>query len=154
MFHSLIFEHGIVGGLIICGVLFVLSALCYGIYAVLIKPHLKTELPMNQVKLEDPEFVKKYVAYSANQVEARYLITPAFMERFKNIQTSFGTDRVKCSFYDDNLMFAISTRKNLFEIGNMFCNLNDPKQMETFFNEITSLFMFVDYFKLNETIGL
>ena len=109
---------------------------------------------MNEIKLEDPEFNKKYRAYSSDQVEGRYLITPAFMERFKNIQTAFGTDKVKCSFFDNNLMFAISTRKNLFEIGNLFCSLENPKQLETFFNELTSIFMLIDYFKLNEKTGL
>ena len=109
---------------------------------------------LNEIKLEDPEFNKKYRAYSSDQVEGRYLITPAFMERFKNIQTAFGTDKVKCSFFDNNLMFAISTRKNLFEIGNLFCSLENPKQLETFFNELTSIFMLIDYFKLNEKTGL
>ena len=104
--------------------------------------------------MEDPEFSKKYKAYSSDQIEGRYLITPAFMEQFKNIQTAFGTNKVKCSFYGNSLMFAISTNKNLFEIGNLFYNLNNPKQMEIFFNELTSIFMLVDYFKLNEKTGL
>ena len=112
------------------------------------------EINWQEIKLEDPEFNKKYRAYSGNQVEARYLITPAFMERFKNIQTSFGTDKVKCSFYQDNIMFAISTYKNLFEIGNMWISLDNPKQLEIFFNELSSIFMLVDYFKLSEKTGL
>ena len=109
---------------------------------------------LNEIKLEDPEFGKKYKAYSSDQVEGRYLITTAFMDRFKNIQTAFGTNKIKCSFYDSNLMFAISTNKNLFEIGNLFYSLENPKQLETFFNELTSIYMMVDYFKLNETTGL
>lgn len=109
---------------------------------------------LNEIKLEDPEFTKKYKAYSSDQVEGRYLITAAFMERFKNLQTSFGTKKAKCSFYGDDLMFAISTNKNLFEIGNLFFSLNNPKQMETFFEELTSIFMLVDYFKLDEKTGL
>lgn len=109
---------------------------------------------LNEVKLEDPEFSKKYKVYSSDQIESRYLVTPAFMERFKNIQTSFGTNNVKCSFYGDSLMFAISTNKNLFELGSLFCTLDDPKQLETFFNELTSIFLLVDYFKLNEESGL
>jgi hypothetical protein len=109
---------------------------------------------LNEIKLEDPEFSKRYKAYSSDQIEGRYLITPAFMERFKNIQTAFGSRMVKCSFYNDSLMFAISTNKNLFEIGNLFCSLENPKQLETFFNELTSIFMLVDYFKLDEKTGL
>ena len=106
------------------------------------------------MKLEDPDFGKSYKAYSTDQVQGRYLITTAFMERFKNLQTSFGTEKAKCSFYEDEFMFAISTRRNLFEIGNLFKSLDDPKQMETFFNELTSIFLLVDYFKLNQKTGL
>ncbi len=106
------------------------------------------------VKLEDPEFSKRYNVYSSDQVEARYLVTPAFMERFNNLQTAFGTNKVKCSFYNDSIMFAISTEKNLFEVGNLFCSLSNPKQMRTFFNELASILALVDYFKLNEETRL
>lgn len=51
-------------------------------------------------------------------------------------------------------MFAISTNKNLFEIGNLFKRLDDPKQMETFFNELASIMALVDLFKLDEKTGL
>lgn len=114
----------------------------------------KNEEILNEIKLEDPEFSTKYKAYSSDQVEGRYLITPAFMERFNNIETAFGTNKVKCSFHDNSLMFAISTNKNLFEIGNLFYSLENPKQLEVFFNELTSIFMLIDYFKLNEKTGL
>lgn len=109
---------------------------------------------LKEMKLEDPEFSKKYVAYSSNQVEGRYLITPAFMERFKNLQTAFGAKKAKCSFYGNNLMFAISTNKNLFEIGCLFRSLDNPKQMTEFFNEFSSIIALVDYFKLDEKTGL
>ena len=107
-----------------------------------------------EVKLEDSEFGKKYKAFSSDQIEGRYLITTAFMERFKNIQTSFKSTDVKCSFYGNSLMFAISTGKNLFEIGNLFTPLNSPKQLEKFFNELISILALIDYFKLDEKTGL
>ena len=117
-------------------------------------PKLTNKEYLNEIKLEDSEFSKKYKVYSSDQIEGRYLITPGFMERFKNMQTAFGTKNIKCSFYGDSLMFAISTRKNLFEIGNLFCSLENPKQLQTFFNELTSIFILIDYFKLNEETGL
>ncbi|PWL74515.1 hypothetical protein DBY21_09180 [Candidatus Gastranaerophilales bacterium] len=109
---------------------------------------------LNEIKLEDPEFNKKYKAYSSDEVEGRYLITTAFMERFKNLQTAFGAKNVKCSFYGDDIMFAISTRKNLFEIGNLFTPLNSPKQLEKAFEELSSILALIDYFKLDEKTGL
>ena len=114
----------------------------------------KNKEVLNEIKLEDPEFNKKYKAYSSDEVEGRYLITTAFMERFKNLQTAFGARGAKCSFYGESLMFAISTNKNLFEIGNLFTPLNSPKQLEVFFNELISILALIDYFKLDEKTGL
>lgn len=107
-----------------------------------------------KVQLEDINFDKKYTAYSSDQVEGRYLITTAFMERFKNLQYVFGTSKIKCSFYSDKLMFAISTKKNFFEIGNLFTPLTDYKTVEKFFDEIIAIFVIIDYLKLNQKIGL
>lgn len=109
---------------------------------------------LNEIKLEDPEFNKKYRAYSSDEVEGRYLITPAFMERFNNVKTAFGAKKIKCSFYDNDLMFAITSSKNLFEIGNLFQSLNNLKAMTVFFEELVSILLLVDYFKLDEKTGL
>lgn len=39
-----------------------------------------------EVKLEDVEFSKQFFVDSNDQVEARFLLTTAFMERFKKSQ--------------------------------------------------------------------
>ena len=109
---------------------------------------------LNEIKLEDPEFEKRYKAYSSDEIEGRYLITPTFMERFRTLHTSFGTNKAKCSFYGDRVMFAISTRKNLFEIGDLFTPLTNPKQINTFLSEISAIFDLIDYFKLDEKTGV
>lgn len=109
---------------------------------------------LKPIKLEDPVFSKKFNAYSSDEIEGRYLITTGFMERFINLNTAFGAKRAKCSFYGDNIMFAISTNRNLFEIGNLFTNTDDPKQMNKFFDEFESILLLVDYFKLYQRIGL
>ena len=106
-----------------------------------------------QIQLEDVKFAKKFKVFSEDEVEARYLVTTAFMERFLNLTTSFGAKKAKCAFFDDKVMFAISTRKNLFEFGSLFKSLDDPKNIE-FFNELMSILDMIDYFKLDEKIGL
>ncbi len=109
---------------------------------------------LNEIKLEDVEFNKHYKAFSSDEVEGRYLITTSFMERFKNLQTAFGAGKAKCSFYDRDIMFAISTRRNLFEIGNLFTPLTNPKHLTRLFNELSSILALIDYFKLDEKTGL
>lgn len=109
---------------------------------------------LNEIKLESPEFSKKYKVYSADQIEGRYLITPAFMVRLENLKTAFGAKNVKCSFNNNSLIFALSTPKNLFEIGDIFHSLENPKQMTVFFNELASILVLIDHFKLDERTGL
>lgn len=103
-----------------------------------------------RLKLEDIEFEKHYKIYSKNQIHGRYLVTPAFMERFKHIQTAFGSKNVKCSFYDKYIMFAVSTKSNAFEIGSLFCPITSKKNITKFIYEILSICHIIEYFKLNE----
>lgn len=104
------------------------------------------------LKLEDISFDKRFKVYSEDQIEGRYLVTPAFMDRLYNLQTAFGVDNIKCSFYDDKIMFAISTNKDLFELGNLYQPFG--KSVEEFYDEIASIYEMIDYFKLNERTGL
>jgi len=106
-----------------------------------------------KIKLEDPLFGRKFTVYSEDDIEARYLVTPAFMERFLKLTTSFGTKNAKCAFFDNKVMFAISTRRDLFEFGSLFKSLENPNNIG-FFNEIFSIFDMIDYFKLDEYTGL
>ena len=105
---------------------------------------------LDRVKLEDPRFEKNFEAYSSDQVEARYLLTTGFIERFQKLNTAFGTHKAKCSFFGNEIMFAISTKKNLFEIGSMFKSLNNPESINEFYNELSSIYQMIDYFKLDE----
>ena len=115
---------------------------------------IKYEQKLQNVKLEDLNFGKRFNVYSEDQIEARFLVTPAFMDRLQNLQTAFGTRNIKCSFFDDKIIFAISTSKDLFEIGNLFVPLTDKRQIETFYKELISIYNMIDYFKLTEKTGL
>lgn len=109
---------------------------------------------MQKAKMEDVEFEKLFNIQTKNQIEARYLITPAFMERFKNLETAFGTNKLKCSFFEDKVMFAISTNKDLFEFGSLYHSLKNSKAVENCYYQIKSIQDMVEHFKLNEKTGL
>lgn len=109
---------------------------------------------MQEIKLEYSVFDKKFTAYSSDQIEGRYLITSSFMERLVHLQKIFGTKKIKCSFVDDIIIFAIPTYRNVFEIGSIFKPLTKIETMEHFFNEITAIYLLIDHFKLNEKTGL
>lgn len=112
---------------------------------------------MQTVKLESVNFDKRFNVFSKNQVEARYLLTPTFIEKFTRLYTAFGTNKAKCSFYkdfsgNDRIMFAISTWKDLFEPGNLFTPVNEPKYL--FLSDFTSIFNMIEFFKLDEKTKL
>ncbi len=107
-----------------------------------------------KVKLEDVIFDKDYNVASEDQVEARYLITPSFMERFKNLKKAYNSKYVKCALFDNQIMFAISTNKDLFEIGSLFHPLTDSRQIDGFFDEIIAILDIIEEFKLDENTGL
>lgn len=66
------------------------------------------------VKLEDVEFAKYFVVYSEDQVEARYLISTAMMQRVLDYRKRWGKD-IYFSLVDSKLYLAISQNKNQFE---------------------------------------
>jgi len=108
----------------------------------------------SSAKLEDISFNNRFVVKTEDQVEGRYLVTPAFMERLMGIQTAFGTKNIKCAFFDDKILFAIETNKDLFEICSFFQKMGDPKIIQNFYDEIVSIQNMIDHFKLNEKTGL
>lgn len=114
--------------------------------------------PKNQMmsmNLEDPDFNKKYIVTTEDQIEGRYLITTGFMDRFKNLQTAFGTKNIKCAFFDNKIMFALHTNKDFFELsGGLFHSLKHPKRVKSFYEETTAIYDIIDYFKLDEKTGL
>ena len=77
-----------------------------------------------------------------------------YANQYPDVKAAFGTNKIKCSFVDDNIMFAISTNRNVFEIGSIFKSLTKPEIMERFFNELISIYLMIDYFKLNEQTKL
>lgn len=108
----------------------------------------------DKVALEDPEFEKLYDVHSTDQIEARYIITPSFMERYKELAKVFKTKDIQCSFDNQKVLFAINTGKDMFSLGSLFKSIQDKQQYEELFNQITSIFSMIDLLKLNMKIGL
>ena len=116
--------------------------------------HLNIPRKLKRTKLEDVEFEKRFNVFTDDEVEARYLITPSFMERLNEMKVAFKANSVSCAFYEKSLLIALSTGKDLFSIGSLFKRIDDPKQFFTMFEEILSIIKLIDHFKLNQKIGL
>ena len=116
--------------------------------------HASPAANLKHTTLEDVVFEKKFDVFTDDEVEARYLITPSFMERLNNMKTAFSADRVSCAFYDKYLLVGLHTSKDLFSICSLKEPVNDGKQFFTMFEEILSIIKLIDHFKLNQKIGL
>ena len=101
-----------------------------------------------RVKLEDPRFEKRFEVWGTDQVEARYLLTPTFMERVVDLAESMGEKRVELCFNGNRLLISVHVSKDHFEGGGMFTSVTDNRRIEGLVNEICKIFDIIDSLKL------
>lgn len=125
------------------------------------------------VKLEDPTFEKQFEVYSDDQVEARYLLTPAFMTRLMQLSEALGTDDLEAAFFGKQLMIKLPTPKarsgttlslgnfnmqlgggGLFEPGSIFTSAHKISDLNRIVEEFKSILSIVDILKLHESTRL
>lgn len=82
-----IFRHGYSNLKLFIAIAFIVISLIFTLY---LRAY---EEPLHKVILEDPKFNRRFNVYSSNQVEARYLVTPLFMELLNNLNASFGVKK-------------------------------------------------------------
>ena len=114
-----------------------------------------------KVEFEYEKFNKKYNVYvqktqmeAGGQIEARYLLNTAFMERFMQISTSFKIDNMQCSIFGDSILILLSTNKDLFEMNHLLKKVDDINQYKTLFDEFASVLSFIDVLNLSSRTGL
>jgi hypothetical protein len=66
------------------------------------------------VQLENTAFNNEFVTYSRNQIEARYILTPAMMERILNLNTK-SAETISLSFINSKMYIAFPLGTNYFE---------------------------------------
>ncbi|MBL4539273.1 MAG: DUF3137 domain-containing protein [Oceanicaulis sp.] len=101
---------------------------------------------LERVGLVDPTFEKAFEVYGTDQVMARYLLTPSFMERLLKLETELKGKNVRCVF-DDALgdgdgrgeLLIVAETGNKFEAGSMFKPLTDHDRVETLHGEFSMI---------------
>ncbi len=106
-----------------------------------------------KVELEDVEFSKKFSVYSTNQIEARYMLTSAMMERLLNLKQTFKSKYIRASFVGDELVLAIQSDKDLFRLAGFWTETNS-KVYQTMFLELISILKITDALNLQSNTGL
>jgi len=105
--------------------------------------------PADNVRLEDPRFEKLFEAYSTDQVEARYLLTPTFMERVVALASMVGKDSPEFVFVDNRLGIAVKSSKNRFEGGSILTPMQDRKRVDDLVLELSLIFHTIDTLQIN-----
>ncbi len=107
-----------------------------------------------RVHLEDPRFEKLYEVFASDQIEARYLLTTAFMDRVLNLAELYGGGRITFAFYDDKLLLMVPVQRNQFEPANVFEPVIRIAALRRTLREFHTVCSIVDELKMNQKIGL
>ncbi|MBL4854555.1 MAG: DUF3137 domain-containing protein [Robiginitomaculum sp.] len=99
----------------------------------------KKKAGMKRVGLVDPKFEKIFEAYGTDQVEARYLLTPTFMQKLVDLEASVSGKKIRFGFLKDKLHIAVQA-PNQFEAGSMFKPLIGTERTEKILTEIGAVF--------------
>ena len=120
-----------------------------------------TPQDFEKVELESCDFAKKYnvfveknIADGSGQIEARYLLNTAFMDRLMQIQTSFKVSKMDCSIFGNEMLVMLSTNKDLFEMNHLLGKIDDIKQYYHLFDEFASVLSFIEVLNLSSKTKL
>lgn len=103
------------------------------------------------VHLEDVEFNKIFKTSTDDQIEARYMLTPTFMEYLKKLHNK--NIIVTCCFQDEKIYIAIKTNKDMFEPP-LFKSALDIQPYREVMEQLESVLKIIDVLKLDKNIGL
>lgn len=98
---------------------------------------------LKRVGLVDIEFEKIFEVWSNDQVEARYLLTPTFMERLLALESQLNGKKARAAFADGDLIVAVEGG-DLFEAGSMFEPLTNPARARRVLGDLDSVRAMVD----------
>lgn len=86
-----------------------------------------------KVFLEDARFTNKFIVYSTDQVEARYVLSSALMELVVSLEEKFKRD-IQLSFHNEKMYLAVENANGLFSFPSG--KLDDVKIIEELAKEI------------------
>jgi len=99
------------------------------------------------VRLEDVEFEKEFVVYGTDQIEARYILSPAMMEQILLFRREVGK-KIYLSFLGSKVFVAIPVQENMFE-PKMFSSVLDFDVIAEYYAQLQLGVGIVDELNLN-----
>ncbi|QYK00176.1 DUF3137 domain-containing protein [Shewanella psychrotolerans] len=109
---------------------------------------------LSRVRLEDVRFEREFEVYSSDQVEARYLLNTATMERLLSIGRFYNSELEAC-FKDGKLLLKIASSHDYFQSNlDIQKELSFQEDIEQLFKELEEIFALINTLKLNQYTGL
>lgn len=106
-----------------------------------------------RVTLEDPTFENKFNVYSSDQIEARYLLSPNFIQKFLDLAELFS-NQIECSFFENKLLITIDKKADSFEFNSIFKKTDYYQDCLSVMKQINSLLEIIEILKLDEKTKL
>jgi len=100
---------------------------------------------LKEVGLEDPKFDRIFSVFGDDQVEARTIVTPAFMEHLMALEKAYEGERLRCAFTQGNLLLAIEGASR-FYVGDPFSTMVNRARVQSMAADIHRLFGLIDSF--------
>lgn len=102
------------------------------------------------IKLDHVEFEKLFVVYGSDQIESRYILSHALMEKIVQFRTKIDKP-LYLSFVDSSMFLALHYTKPLFE-PILLRSLLDFDSIKDYFERLSMIIGIVNEFKLNEKL--
>jgi hypothetical protein len=96
-----------------------------------------------RVGLESSQFERAFEVYGTDQVEARYLVHPAFMARLIDFEAAVGGKKVRCLFHAGDLVIVVEG-PNMFEVVDVSKPIPEKDRTRKGVLEIQSVFDVMD----------
>jgi len=98
---------------------------------------------LQRVGLGESRLEKAFEVYASDQVEARTLIHPVFMERLLELEAQFNGQQLRCAFVSGRLLIAIEGGDR-FELGSMFRTLLDEARVQVILKDVREIMKLID----------
>ena len=101
----------------------------------------KKECRRSKIELEDKVFNELFTVYAQSDHEAKYILTPEFIDTLKNMFYAIDGNFM-LGFIDNKLHVAINTNKNAMEpslIKNLYTTIDVQKEIKIIINIIEKI---------------
>ena len=103
-------------------------------------------LTLARAQMVSPQMEEEFSIYSTDQVEARYLVHPVYVERLIALEDAFSGQKIRALFHNGELIVALET-ENMFESGSLDAS-RDREMIETCIGQFMTMADLAD--SLNE----